>query len=427
MISQLPNHDWRNASTVAPPLIYYFHERRDDGENFREWILKLRTLNKSWYLEVTDHIQKVSVYGDQLEHLPRSLQGSLAHVTNLALIQIGFARMTFDEEEGSLTMCEESSACAVLHSAVNIRTLSLADATELENEFDALMPMTSVKTVNLKDCWSLAIAEKCPNLDNLTVVDCLLAKTKFQCNPRLRSLSIDSPDTRGMRMDNPNICRVLADVQWGQWLANDLANLTQLTQLRFSAGYQAVCETLGSLKHLKVLSVLVKNVSPFGVEDRVKHGFLNALPPLLRELEVWGLLSWEDHRVLMKTTSLGSLEKLTLGNGADQTTYIDLEWVTKLPNLVELPLWGGELKRPAFDWLRCLRRLRRVALNVWTFIPKAVEQLCRIGSNITQIEVCYRNNCLENDPVGLEAKRLLETEGFEVKLVSSARMIYATR
>ncbi|GMH39961.1 hypothetical protein BSKO_07865 [Bryopsis sp. KO-2023] len=416
---------WCNAKTVGPPLIRYLQERRHHGENFSEWISMLRGLNKSWYQEMTSHIKKVTVGGDSAEQLPKSLLGSLSHVTDLAVNEIGSMTLAFDEEAGSISMKMDRSACDILNSAVNIQTLSLAHETESETDFGALIPMNSVKTLTLKDAQSLAVVRKCPNLENLTLDNCCLMK--FKCNPRLRHLSIDIPGSN-MRIDHPDLSNTLDNLQgkcFDQSLLNGLANLTELTQLRFSyrsmdwrAHYPAVCETLSSLRNLEALSLVMTNMGLFSLEDEFKHGFLNALPPTLRELELWGLFSWADNRVLMETTSLDSLEKLTLGNGQGELTYADLEWVTKLPNLVELRLWGGEVMGRAFAWLRNLPKLRRIVVNVSDIDSKAFQQLCWVGDNVKQIRVwCCKagSQNLNDKPEVREAIRILEGRGVKVE------------
>ncbi|GMH44660.1 hypothetical protein BSKO_12612 [Bryopsis sp. KO-2023] len=422
---------WCNAKTVAPPLIRYLEEKINHEENLMEWILTLRVLNKSWCLEMSSHIKKVTPYGGQLEQLPRSFQGSLAHVKNLELKEIGTATLAFDEEAGCLSMRPDPMVCDVLNSAVNIQTLSLSHVTENEDELDALSLMTSVKNLSLEQSQTLAIVQKCPNLENLTLVDCSLMKVDFECNPRLRSLSINLPTTQDLKIDNPELGKVRADLHFQpplrQSLLDGLANLTELTQLRFSCcmwewcdDYQTMCQMLSSLGRLKILSLFMENMF-YGLDDTVKHAFLNALPPSLRELELWGLLSWEDNRVLMETTSLNSLEKLTLGNGDGRVSYADLEWVTQLPNLVELSLWGSEVLGRALLRLRSLPKLRRVVLNVERIDPEAFRELCCVGEEVKQIVICYRTypvKDLRNDPMVLEAKGWLEGRGVEVKLVN---------
>ncbi|GMH44634.1 hypothetical protein BSKO_12586 [Bryopsis sp. KO-2023] len=96
---------WADAQTVGPPLIRYLKERKYHGEVTRkdqkdivEAFSALRALNKSWYLEVTGYIQKLSVSGaQQLEQLPKSLLGSLAHVKSLALKET--EELDFDKVE----------------------------------------------------------------------------------------------------------------------------------------------------------------------------------------------------------------------------------------------------------------------------------------------------------------------------------------
>ncbi|GMH44690.1 hypothetical protein BSKO_12642 [Bryopsis sp. KO-2023] len=251
---------WCNANTVGRPLIRFLKEKRNDGENFGEWILTLRALNKSWYLEMTSHIQK---------------------------------------------------------------TLNLANVTK--TEFGSLIPMNSVKNLSINHT-TLAIVEKCPNLENLFIVDCSLKKTKFR-------------------------------IYWRS----------------------------------------------FGLPtNEFNHGFLNALPPSLRELEVWGLLSWADNRLLMgKTTSLYFLEKLALGNGEGRVGYGDLEWLTKLPNLVELSLWGREVGARGIVRLSEMPKLRRLALNVESITPEALQQLCLVGDSVQQIMVNQQTFVVEKKTLKL--------------------------
>ncbi|GMH44679.1 hypothetical protein BSKO_12631 [Bryopsis sp. KO-2023] len=305
-----PPSPWCNANRVGRPLIRFLEGRRNDGENFREWILKLRALNKSWYLEMTSHIQK---------------------------------------------------------------TLSLAEVTE--TEFDELIPMTSVKNLSINQT-SLAIVEKCPNLENLTIVDCSLMKNEhFKCNPQLRTLFIDSSE--GFR------CLSLDES-----FLNGLASLTELTQLRISQPHFGKYVESSRVLSLEEQLLSLQSMRHC-LNDELKHGFLSSLPPLLRELELWGLLSWTDNQLLMeKTTSLNSLEKLALGNGEGRVGYDDLEWLTKLPNLVELGLWGREVVSQGLVRLTEIPMLRRLALGVINIKPQAFQQLCLVGDSVQQILIC---------------------------------------
>ncbi|GMH44680.1 hypothetical protein BSKO_12632 [Bryopsis sp. KO-2023] len=343
-----PPSAWCNANTVGRPLIRFLKERRNNGENFGEWILTLRALNRSWYIEMTSHIQK---------------------------------------------------------------TLSLAKITE--TEFGSLIPMTSVKNLSIKQT-SLAIVEKCPNLENLIMRGYNMKKTEFSCNPRLHSLSIHCPDA--LKIDNPYLYHL--EFSWSLELdesfLNGLASLTELTQLRISRYLRRAV----SPSRMDALQNLHCAVSRRYSNDEIKHGFLNALPPSLRELEVWSLLSWDDNQLLMeKTTSLNLLEKLTLGNGEGRVGYDDLEWLTKLPNLVELFLWGREVMGRGIVWLTEIPKLRRLALNVENINPEAFQQLCWVGDSVQKIIICCRFVDLETDPVVLETKQLLEERGVEVKLI----------
>ncbi|GMH44636.1 hypothetical protein BSKO_12588 [Bryopsis sp. KO-2023] len=294
---------WDDADTVGPPLIQYLERKRDDGENFREWILTLRALNKSWYLEATGHIHKVRVCGDQqLEQLTKSLQGSLTHVKFLELEDISTEALAFDEEAGSLSMNAESSICDVMNSAVNIKMLWLANIIETNNEFGALLPMSSVKILVLTESQSLAVVQKFPNLETLQLYGCRLCRSDFKCSPRLRTLSIDSPFIK----DQEHLPMFLKFQPFDQPFLDGLANLTELTELKFvchirsRADHQALWKLLGRLTNLKSLSL------PASVrQDEVKREFMKALPPSLEELELWEFVHvrhFEFNAIVMDTT-----------------------------------------------------------------------------------------------------------------------------
>ncbi|GMH45215.1 hypothetical protein BSKO_13172 [Bryopsis sp. KO-2023] len=423
----MPPMPWCDAEMVGPPLVHYFRGKKDCGEDFPLWITVLRLLNKSWYLEMNRHIQKVIAERDTLEQLPRSLMGSLAHVTDLSLLGIGIEAFACDEGAGSPHTNEDPLLNDVVNSAANIQTLNLDFQSDSVTEIRALISMTSLKTLAINRAQSLEWVQKCPNLENLILEDCCLTNTEFQCTTQLRRLAIDAPDIQNLRIDNifeePNwIMPILVAQPFNGSFLTGLGKLTKLTELRFSFRlrelwdhFEAMCETFNGLKNLKVLSLVMTN--DFELGEELKLGFLNALPPSLRELDVWGLLSWVDNRVLREITSLDSLEKLTFGNGDGVASFANMDWVTKLPNLVEVTFWGFRVEGRAFDRFRDLPKLRRVVLNVEGVSPDAFRQLCWVGENLEEVEV-FAHSGSEQEVVQIaEVIRLLEERGVQAKWV----------